>query len=48
MIHSLFAEKLPPHLYGISFYGENIQDDWFMVQLIFEITRRVTGLISNE
>uniref|UniRef100_A0A1B6M0R2 Uncharacterized protein n=1 Tax=Graphocephala atropunctata TaxID=36148 RepID=A0A1B6M0R2_9HEMI len=39
------AEKLPPHLYGISHYGDNIEDEWFIVFLLLEATRAVPGLV---
>ncbi|XP_055372947.1 protein ecdysoneless [Condylostylus longicornis] len=40
-------QKLPPHLYGISYYGENIQDEWFIVYLLSEITKKVPGVIAR-
>lgn len=43
MIH--FVVDLPPHFYGITHFGENINDEWFLVSLVFELTRRITGLI---
>lgn len=41
----LISEQLPPHLHGITHYGDNIQDEWFIVALLFEISRQITGLI---
>jgi hypothetical protein len=32
-------------LYGISFYGDNIQDEWFIVSLLFHISKSIPELI---
>lgn len=34
-----------PHLYGITFYGDNIEDEWFIVYLLQEISKSVTDLV---
>lgn len=36
---------MPGHLYGITYFDDNIQDEWFVVALLFELTRRIDGLI---
>lgn len=38
-------EKLQSHLYGITHFGDNIEDEWFVVFLLFQITKEVDGLI---
>lgn len=45
MIQQIFAEQLPAHLYGISYVGDNIQDEWFIVSLLFHLTREILGLV---
>lgn len=40
-----FLEQLPAHLYGISYFGDNIQDEWFIVSLLVHLSREVDGLI---
>ncbi|XP_017862992.1 PREDICTED: protein ecdysoneless [Drosophila arizonae] len=30
---------LPPHLHGVTHYGDNIGDEWFIVYLLSELTR---------
>ncbi|XP_017127885.1 protein ecdysoneless [Drosophila elegans] len=30
---------LPPHFHGVTHYGDNISDEWFIVYLLTEITR---------
>lgn len=46
-IYFFFVEELPPHLHGITFYGENIQDEWFIVELLFHLTKQFSGLIGR-
>uniref|UniRef100_A0A1Q3F5R3 Putative mads box transcription factor n=1 Tax=Culex tarsalis TaxID=7177 RepID=A0A1Q3F5R3_CULTA len=38
---------LPSHLYGITHYGDNIQDEWFIVALLVHLTRRIPGLAAR-
>ncbi|KAE9544558.1 hypothetical protein AGLY_000099 [Aphis glycines] len=38
-------EVLPPHLYGVTHYGDNIEDEWFIVYLLKEITKEYPELI---
>lgn len=38
---------LPSHLYGITHYGDNIQDEWFIVALLAHLTRRIPGLVAR-
>uniref|UniRef100_A0AAG5D721 Uncharacterized protein n=1 Tax=Anopheles atroparvus TaxID=41427 RepID=A0AAG5D721_ANOAO len=39
--------KLPSHLHGISHVGDNIQDEWFIVALLFHLTARIPGLVAR-
>ncbi|XP_058054224.1 protein ecdysoneless [Anopheles bellator] len=41
------ATKLPSHLYGISHVGDNIQDEWFIVALLYRLTERIPGLVAR-
>ncbi|KAF5304047.1 hypothetical protein FQA39_LY01832 [Lamprigera yunnana] len=34
-----------PHLYGISHYGDNIEDEWFIVYLLYEISKAVDVVV---
>ncbi|KAK5642063.1 hypothetical protein RI129_008230 [Pyrocoelia pectoralis] len=36
-----------PHLYGISHYGDNIEDEWFIVYLLFQITKEINGIVAR-
>ncbi|XP_018325344.1 protein ecdysoneless [Agrilus planipennis] len=36
--------SLPPHLYGILHYGENIEDEWFTVYLLLQITKDISDV----
>lgn len=40
-------ETLPPHLYGVTHYGENIEDEWFIVHLLIQLTQNISGLIAR-
>ncbi|KAF6202535.1 hypothetical protein GE061_002931 [Apolygus lucorum] len=40
-------ENLPPHLYGVTHYGENIEDEWFVVYLLIYLTKNVPGLVAR-
>lgn len=39
------VEELPAHIYGITHFEENIQDEWFIVALLFEITKHIPDII---
>uniref|UniRef100_A0A182WL77 Uncharacterized protein n=1 Tax=Anopheles minimus TaxID=112268 RepID=A0A182WL77_9DIPT len=41
------SATLPSHLYGISHIGDNIQDEWFIVALLFHLTERIPGLVAR-
>lgn len=43
----VFPEILPPHLYGVSHYGDSIEDEWFIVYLIKEITKEYPEIIAR-
>ncbi|CAH1992227.1 unnamed protein product [Acanthoscelides obtectus] len=40
-------EYLPPHLYGVSHYGDNVEDEWFMVFILQQLTKEIKGLIAR-
>ncbi|XP_031632908.1 protein ecdysoneless [Contarinia nasturtii] len=44
---SKIEDDLPPHLYGLTFYGENIQDEWFIVEIINHLTTIYPHLIGR-
>lgn len=43
----IFLDELPPHLHGLTFFGENIQDEWFITEIIFHLTTIYTHLIAR-
>lgn len=47
MNDSLILEQLSSHLYGITYYGDNIEDEWFIVYLLQQITKHVTSLVAR-
>lgn len=34
-----------PHLHGVTHFGDNIQDEWLVVAILLELTRKVKGLV---
>ncbi|XP_055316971.1 protein ecdysoneless [Sitodiplosis mosellana] len=40
-------DDLPPHLYGLTFYGENIQDEWYIVEIINHLTKIYPHVIGR-
>lgn len=42
-----YLDDLPPHLYGLTFYGENIQDEWYIVEIISHLTKIYPHLIGR-
>lgn len=36
-----------PFLYGVSHFGENIQDEWFIVAILLELTKKFKGLVGR-
>ncbi|XP_034250445.1 protein ecdysoneless [Thrips palmi] len=36
---------LPPHLHGTTHFGDNIEDEWFIVYLLLQLTKDVEGLV---
>lgn len=47
MILLNIPDDLLPHLHGLTFYGENIEDEWFIVDLLFKLTKMHKGLIAR-
>ncbi|KAK3924166.1 LOW QUALITY PROTEIN: Protein ecdysoneless [Frankliniella fusca] len=38
-------ESLPPHLHGTTHFGDNIEDEWFIVYLLVQLTKDIPGLV---
>lgn len=34
-----------PHLHGITFYGDNIEDEWFVVYLLQQISKNINEIV---
>ncbi|RZC37469.1 SGT1 -like ecdysoneless [Asbolus verrucosus] len=41
------TEYLPPHLHGVTHFGDNIEDEWFIVFLLRQLTKEIDGLIAR-
>lgn len=33
------------HLFGITRFGDNIEDEWLIVYLLFELSKKIKGLV---
>ncbi|XP_052069316.1 protein ecdysoneless homolog [Mytilus californianus] len=40
-------DNLPPHLYGKTCYGDNVEDEWLIVYLLFTLTKQFDGLVAK-
>lgn len=40
-----FISVLAGHFHGVTHFGDNIQDEWFIVALLYEFTRQIPDLI---
>lgn len=38
-------DSLPPHLHGSTSFGDNIDDEWFIVSLLYDVTREFAGCV---
>uniref|UniRef100_A0A1A9W5S2 Uncharacterized protein n=1 Tax=Glossina brevipalpis TaxID=37001 RepID=A0A1A9W5S2_9MUSC len=41
------AVILPPHLHGVTHYGDNIADEWFVVFLLTQITKTFANCVAR-
>ena len=41
----LETKDCPPHLFGKTTFGDNIEDEWFIVYLLFEISKQIPELV---
>ncbi|XP_029646832.1 protein ecdysoneless homolog isoform X1 [Octopus sinensis] len=40
-------ESTPHHLHGCTHFGDNIQDEWFVVYLLCQLTQHFSGLVAK-
>ncbi|KAK8777421.1 hypothetical protein V5799_029233 [Amblyomma americanum] len=38
-------DGVPPHLEGSTYFGDNVEDEWFIVYLLFELTKEDQDLV---
>nr|CAD7458862.1 unnamed protein product [Timema tahoe] len=41
----IMAQDNSPHLYGATHYGENIEDEWFIVFLLLQLTKEIDDIV---
>ena len=39
--------KAPTHLYGLTHFGDNLDDEWFIVYMLLELTKKFTDLVVS-
>jgi len=39
LIDFLFTGDVPAHLYGKTKFGDNVDDEWFIVSLLFKLSK---------
>lgn len=47
LITSVLLGNLPAHIAGLTKFGDNIEDEWFIVYLIKEITKEFPELLAR-
>lgn len=40
-----FLDGMPPHLEGITYFGDNVEDEWFVVYLLQQLTKEDQDLV---
>ncbi|XP_065359623.1 protein ecdysoneless [Calliphora vicina] len=40
-------DSLPPHLHGVTHYGDNIADEWFIVYLLTQLTKEFPNITAR-
>lgn len=43
----LFLEGVPAHMFGVTKFGDNIEDEWFIVYLVKQITKEFPELVAR-
>jgi hypothetical protein len=43
----LFAGGVPAHIYGITKFGDSIEDEWFIVYVVKQITKDFPELVAR-
>jgi hypothetical protein len=46
-VYGVISGNFPAHLLGETNFAENVQDEWFIVHLIFQLTKQFTGLVAR-
>jgi len=41
----VIADTVPAHLFGTSCYGDNVEDEWFIVFLLTELSKEFPELV---
>lgn len=47
LLFSTPTDTLPPHLHGVTHYGDNIADEWFIVYLLTQLTKEFPQITAR-
>lgn len=47
MIAFLFLGNVPAHMFGVTKFGDNIEDEWFIVYIVKQITKEFPELVAR-
>jgi len=40
-----FTGAVPPHLGGRTCYGDNVEDEWFIVSMLFQVSKEFQDVV---
>lgn len=43
----LFLGGVPAHMFGVTKFGDNIEDEWFIVYIVKQITKEFPELVAR-
>jgi hypothetical protein len=41
------TEEMIPYYYGVTRFGDNVEDEWFVVHVLMELTKAFPGLVAR-
>ena len=47
LVYDIFAGQGPAHLYGKTCFGDSVDDEWFIVYLLKQLTLTFPGIVAK-
>lgn len=47
IVFLLFLDDVPAHIFGMTKFGDNIEDEWFIVYVVKQITKEFPELVAR-